>query len=1264
MKTRKPPKRKAFIKVFSSNLAKINMIFSLAWRTATRSKYRTFLLLLGIILTVTLETGIVVCVDTLYDDFLLDHRNNNRTDITVNPIKWINQTKLDELAEEIQQTSGVAKASSIFYYHAPDTNILLLGIDPESHPDFPHLKVTSGAHHLTDQIIMVSQDVYNMIPINVGGSITWNMIESFVGEILPKDFSLISSNITLGGVFSDETFANKLGFQFILVDIDTLLNSIPEAQQINLLTSEIDVSVDDFLDIQYVGETIEDTIGLGYYVFIEKDISEIKATGIRAYQSAMNLVIIVSFFVEFLFITNILAIAINDRQKEFGTLRAVGTGSKQLIQIILTEVLIYSIIGCTIGILAGISFSTFLIGLMSLFYESLEFQSISIHPSSIIATFLSGIFVASISGLYPIFLAVSMPVIQNIHSRMRTSDSSITRNRWKYTIGVGLLTAITGFLLQFFIGPSRFLDFSIISIHFLVVILIFLGTVILEIGILFFLPRIAMKTLFWFSVITRTISTRNISREFSKSLITIITSALALSFIIIVGLTSTAVISNVPGYFEDQWGGIDLVAETRDSTLLPTNFTQVLNDRSDINQSSFIQEARTEIGEIDGYVYGIDPFKWISFSELIVDSIDNQEISNLLNKTSQTVIIENTATTKNVTYGVISHLLYKRLSSTVSVGSNVSIKINNNNTVNVTIAAVIRGNTFLGNGEYLYIASSRFRTFFNSNLAKWFVCNIHGNAGTVQIALERTYDELKNVIGITFFKEVIERSLEIQTALFQVLFLESFILAAITQFVCILISTLRMEREVGMMRSLGLQKRGVFGIFLAESTSLGIAALAIGLFNGLLGSFLLIWYISLSIPIAFQFPIDQILLWSLFSFLITLISTIMPSYRSSQKNIVAAISGRPMAKSYHEIEPFTYDVKKFHPIWSEIPQESRVETDSESSSKTTVSTIITSFWEFLWERELQIQTCILFLMALVTIIYIFDENIIIKGLLPFDFIWRSIFQIIFSETINESTDSFQVSFFIVNPLLLMIGLISIGPFTYYLAHGSFPKSLMKNSIRSILYGSIGITGFIIFSLLGIFLVNFVIMFISSFAEEYIYYYSGSFSVLIIGLGILLIFFALLILQRLWAFLILQGVYPDLPLRVNLSWIRKSASKGQLGFILFVFLHLIVQSILFISLQPISIEYGGYRTLLPDSAIRKAPPVDPLTFLILTSFEIGFFLFFILYQLVQWQKQNFEGLMKNSDGLGKGDEKSHHINIASSKETPISQRSSEENVKTS
>ena len=61
------------------------MTFSLAWRNVTRSKYRSFLLILGILLTVALETGIAVSVDTLYDDFLLENRNNNYTGIIEKP---------------------------------------------------------------------------------------------------------------------------------------------------------------------------------------------------------------------------------------------------------------------------------------------------------------------------------------------------------------------------------------------------------------------------------------------------------------------------------------------------------------------------------------------------------------------------------------------------------------------------------------------------------------------------------------------------------------------------------------------------------------------------------------------------------------------------------------------------------------------------------------------------------------------------------------------------------------------------------------------------------------------------------------------------------------------------------------------------------------------------------------------------------------------------------------------------------------------------
>ena len=129
-----------------------------------------------------------------------------------------------------------------------------------------------------------------------------------------------------------------------------------------MLSSEIDIEVTNLLNVKRTSENIKDAVGISYFVFTEKDISEIEANAIQAYQTAMNLVILASFVVEFLFITNVLTISIRDRSKEFGILRAVGTGSYQLIESVAAEILIYSIIGCTIGLVVGIGFSNLLVG--------------------------------------------------------------------------------------------------------------------------------------------------------------------------------------------------------------------------------------------------------------------------------------------------------------------------------------------------------------------------------------------------------------------------------------------------------------------------------------------------------------------------------------------------------------------------------------------------------------------------------------------------------------------------------------------------------------------------------------------------------------------------------------------------------------------------------------------------------------------------------------------------------------------------------------
>ncbi|MHA2052544.1 MAG: FtsX-like permease family protein [Candidatus Hodarchaeales archaeon] len=1181
--------------------------WSLARRNVSRSKYRSALLITGIILTIALETGIVISIDTLYDDFIFDNRNQNYTDITVTPLDWKEISDIREVARTTRAVSGVSKASPVYYTtvnqfldQSIPSNIYIYGIDSSTHPDYSSMNITEGKRTVKDNFIVISESIKQYTGVQVGESL----------DLDSTGLGFDSQIVTIGGIIADEPFfGNKFGFLFILVDIETLYEIVPENQRSEMLSVEIDCKVTNLVHIKRTKENIKDELGVGYIIFAEKDIADIEATGIRAYQTAMNLVILASFVVEFLFITNILAISIRERSKEFGILRAVGGRSYQLIESVAFEILIYSIIGCTIGVGLGIVFSTFLVGIMDTFYVNLNIEGLSLHFSSISATYLSGVIVALISGLYPIFLAISMPVVQNIHSRMRSGRFSQRWGQsWKYTLIAGILLATVGFSLQFFIGPSRFLDFQILSVHFLAVILIFIGTLLLEIGILFFLPTISMKLMIGFNVITRTISTRNIGREFQKSLFTIMTSAMALTFIIVVGLVSAAVVAGVPDYFENQWGVIDLVAETRDTSPLPTDFTTQLEADSRITRSSFIQEFRTDINEIDSYVFGVDPAKYAFFAEPAVDTNSVFPTFVLLNQTSG-----------NRTNGLISHLLFQKLKTTL--GSNVTVTIADNTTVNITLKAVIKSNIFLGSGEYLYIPSFRYEEFFNLTDANWFICDVEGDVERVQTWIEFRYPQFKpgGIMGITYFTEMMERSLTFQSAIFQVLFIESFILAAIAQFVCILVSTLRMEREVGIMRSLGLNRRGVFGIFMTESIALGITALFIGLLDGFLGSVLLAWYLSLSIPIKVKFPLQNIAIWLAISFLITICSTILPSYRSSRKNVVATISGRPMVKSY--VEKKLYGAQKgtlpYGPINGQIkglqsqdPLIHRLrplETSTQSMRGTD------GVLQFIKGNMIYVQTVFLILMAIVTFNYIFDESIIIRGLISFDYISRLLLSVIILPY-----DEIEFNpLFLVNPFLLIVGISLIIPFSHYLTRREMPRSLVRSMLHSSVVSIVGTVVLLLF--LGFLIVIATILFIP--IQEHLNRtlgYDNLGPILFVFLAFLIIAgIWLLLYQRFWCFMVTRGIESDLSLRGHIRLIRKYGSFGAIGFIFLLLLHSFFQVVLFYFIGPFPANVWDSYLVLPSQ--NHTPVLEPIKFLIYSVYEVGYFMLLVIYQIAQYKK---------------------------------------------
>jgi hypothetical protein len=423
-----------------------------------------------------------------------------------------------------------------------------------------------------------------------------------------------------------------------------------------------------------------------------------------------------------------------------------------------------------------------------------------------------------------------------------------------------------------------------------------------------------------------------------------------------------------------------------------------------------------------------------------------------------------------------------------------------------------------------------------------------------------------------------------------------------------------MEREMGIMRSLGLHKRGVLSVFMAESTALGFSALFVGLFDGLIGSVLLAWYISLSIPIQIVFPLDRIVLWVFASLLVTLASTLLPSYRSSQKNIVATISGRPMYKQYVPESAFHVS-QAFYPGEGEgIPflqyssdyktlQERGTSSNVQIGEKKQYSTITT--WQFIKDHKLQIQTVFLVIMAMATFNYIIDGYIFIRGLMPLDFIWRIVIR-------QFQFGNFGDFFVLINPLLFYTGLAAIGPVSYYLINETTPSNLIKEIFISLISGIIAILVCFLMILIQYILFVFVTLPILPLLSDTSPDYSNSSVVLVLaaifflaGIGIELILF-----QRLWNYLIIRGLSPGRSFRQRLNWTIRTGSKGQIIFIGFLLFHIFIQSVLFILTQPT-------YPFDPQSIA-----VDPLIFLLLTSFEVGFFLFFIIYQLVQLINQRY------------------------------------------
>jgi ABC-type lipoprotein release transport system permease subunit len=353
--------------------------------------------------------------------------------------------------------------------------------------------------------------------------------------------------------------------------------------------------------------------------------------------------------------------------------------------------------------------------------------------------------------------------------------------------------------------------------------------------------------------------------------------ALALTFILVIGIISDSIIFALPTYYDERFGRIDLIAETKDDAQVFPDFrNDLVENNSNILRAGSIQQQRTSINDFQAYVFGINStdFEYF-FGETMMQST-TPDMQSVFNSSTNGV--------------VLSHFLVAKIG--VRIGENITVNISSQESIQMEITGIAAGNPFLQRGSYLFCGDGLFQTLWQNRSVDWFIMSTGDEISvrTMEDRLCDAYPIFARCIAIDFYSRVIENALIVQKAFFQALFFHTFLLSGLAQFISILISTMKTEREVGIMRSMGLAREEVFSIFFAESTILGILGVILGIINGLIGAELMAWYISQSFPIKTAVSIDLLAFWIMVSLIITISSTIIPSYRSSTKSVVEAIN--------------------------------------------------------------------------------------------------------------------------------------------------------------------------------------------------------------------------------------------------------------------------------------------------------------------------------------------------------------------------------------
>ncbi len=309
------------------------------------------------------------------------------------------QTILEpELGAELEQVEGVERISpvSMRTYGATDSLIpaILVGMNIDDH------------NFIYPQLIVYPTGRWPVNPgeVVIGISSPYHLQGSRVGDTI----SVYGTNLTVIGILWLTEI--RIYNSFIIVDLE-FYYELTRSRFVSIFLVQTDESnsQDDVAEhIEAVAPHVNALTNDEQGVLVDNIISKVQKW--NSYIGSLAALMSISL------ITTIQYLTILQRQREFGTMKAIGASNLMMIRMILLESLVVGVLGCLLGMLIGFGGAY---GIVYLYNRSsliiaarLTFQLLS--WSTMILAFVIGLVVAVISSILPMKRVIDLDPIVSI----------------------------------------------------------------------------------------------------------------------------------------------------------------------------------------------------------------------------------------------------------------------------------------------------------------------------------------------------------------------------------------------------------------------------------------------------------------------------------------------------------------------------------------------------------------------------------------------------------------------------------------------------------------------------------------------------------------------------------------------------------------------------------------------------------------------------------------------------------------------------------